>query len=105
MRVFLKEYPRADPFQPLHDLTDILVGPVREENVYVVAGHFATHNRPLMFHRDLPDQVAHTNRHFSCQHGLTVFWDPYQMDLQIGGRVRAMSVGLMRPLYTIPPFA
>lgn len=54
------EYPRADPLQPLHDLTDILVGPIREENVYVDTGHFATDNPQLMFHRELPDQVAHT---------------------------------------------
>lgn len=86
------EYPRADPFQPLHDLTDILVGPIREENVYVVAGHFATYNLQLMFHHDLPDQVAHTNSHISRQHCLAVFRDPYQMHFQICGRVRAMPI-------------
>ena len=60
--------------------------------MYVVAGHFATDDFQLMFHRDLPDQVAYTNGHLSRQHRFSVFRDPYQMDLQIGGRVRAMPV-------------
>ena len=58
----------------------------------VIAGYFTRYDRHLMLHRNLPNQVAHTKRHLSRQHCLSLFRDPHQMDLQIVLRVRAQLV-------------
>jgi hypothetical protein len=57
------------------------MGTIGEKYVYMVARYFATNNLQLVFHRDLPYQVALTNGDVSGQNRLTVFGDPYQMDL------------------------
>ncbi len=92
VRELLKEYAGTDPLQPLHDHAHVNVRTVRHQNVNVVARDFARQNRDLMFHRNLPNQVAHTNRYFTRQHFLAVLGNPYQVNLQIVFRVRAKLV-------------
>src|SRR5262249_1018997 len=92
VRELLKQYPRTDPFQPLHHPADIHVGSISNQHVNVVAGHFSRKYADLVLHRDLPDQVAHTKRHLPRQHRLAIFRDPHQMHLQIVLRVRSQLV-------------
>jgi hypothetical protein len=92
VRKLLKQDPRTDAFQPRYNPTDIHMGPISHQHVNVIAGHLPPKDRDLMFHRDLPNQVAHTKRHLPRQHCLPVFRDPYQMYLQIVLRVRAQLV-------------
>ena len=94
MRKLLKQDPRTDPFQPLHHPADIHVRPIIHQHVNVIAGYFTRCDRDLMLHRNLPNLVAHTKRHLSRQHCLSLFRDPHQMDLQIVLRVRAQLVPL-----------
>src|SRR5271165_331762 len=88
----LQQHPRADTFQPRHDLTDLLIRPLRHQQVNVVAGDLTGHDLQLMFCGNLPQQVAHTNCHFPRQHRLAVFCYPHEMDLEVTLRVRAQPV-------------
>jgi hypothetical protein len=92
MGKLLKENPRTDPLEPLHDRADIHVWSIRHQNVNVVARHFAGQYHDLMLHRDLPDQVAHAKRDLTCQHLLPVLWNPDKVHLQIVLRVGAQLV-------------
>ena len=92
MPKLLKQDPRTDPFQPLHYPADVHMGPITHQHVNVIAGHRARKNRNLVFHCDLPNQVAHTNSHLPRQHCLPVFRDPYQVYFQVVLRVRAQLV-------------
>src|SRR6478672_4958311 len=38
---FLQQHPRANPFEPLHNLADVLVGPISHKDVHMVARHFS----------------------------------------------------------------
>src|SRR5215475_9749538 len=59
MREFLQHQPRADPFEPLHDLTDVLMRLVLQKHMDMVARHFARDNLQLMLQGNLPQDVSH----------------------------------------------
>lgn len=92
VRKLLKEDSRTDPLQPLHDAAYIHMPTVCHQHVNVVACHLPRHNRDLVLHRYLPDQIAHPNRHLSCQYPLPILRYPHQMDFQIMLRVRAQLI-------------
>jgi len=58
----------------------------------MVSCDLAGDNLQLMFHTDLPAQVAHTYRDLPGQHLLAVFWDPHEMHLQVALRARSQAV-------------
>jgi hypothetical protein len=78
MGKLLKEYPRADPLQPLNDHAHINMRPVRRQHVNVVACDLAAQYADLVFHGNLPYQVAHTKRDLPRQYFFPVFGDPYK---------------------------
>jgi hypothetical protein len=92
VRKLLKQNPRTDALQPLHNPADIDMRPICHQHVNVIAGHFPRQNCEFVLHGNLPNQVAHTKRHLPGQHCLSVFRDPYQMYFQIVLRVRAQLV-------------
>ena len=89
MRKLLKQHPRADSFQPLHQHAHIHMRPVGHQHVNVVARHFPRQNRELVFHRNLTEPVAHPKDHLPHQDLLPIFRNPYQMHLEIVLRVRS----------------
>ena len=58
----------------------------------MVSCDVAADNLQLMFHSDLPDQVAHTYRDLPGQRLFAVFCDPHKMHLQVALRVRSQPV-------------
>ena len=92
VRKLLKEHPRTDALQPLDDCADVLIRAIRHKHVDVIACHFSRQNRQLVLHRDLSDQIAHTNGHLPSQHALPILRDPDQVDFEIGFRVRSVSI-------------
>ena len=92
VRKLLKEHPRTDALQPLDDCADVLIRAIRHKHVDVLACHFSRQNRQLVLHRDLSDQIAHTNGHLPSQHALPILRDPDQVDFEIGFRVRSVSI-------------
>ena len=54
VRKLLQQYARADPFQPLHHLTHVLIRSVGQEQVNVIARHLPGHDLQLVFCGDLP---------------------------------------------------
>ena len=58
---------------PLHDRTQVLVWSVGYEHVDVVACNLTRDYVQLMFHRDLTNQIAHTNRYWTDQNLFTIF--------------------------------
>ena len=92
VRKFLKKHSRTCPLQPLYYLAYILVRKIRNQNVNMVASNLPRNYLDLMFHGNLPDQVAHTYCHRPNQYLLTVFRNPYQVNFNIVGRVRAFTV-------------
>ena len=61
---------------PLHDRTQVLVWSVGYEHVDVVACNLTRDYVQLMFHRDLTNQIAHTNRYWTDQNLFTIFRYP-----------------------------
>jgi hypothetical protein len=49
----LQQHPRADPLQPLHNLADLLVRPIRNKQVNMVARDLAGNDLQFMLHGDL----------------------------------------------------
>ena len=92
VRKLLQPHPRAYPLKPLHDLAYLLMRAIGNEHVYVIACDLAGNNLQFVFRRDLPYQVAHTNRDFPSQHRLPILRDPHQVHLQVALRVRSQSV-------------
>ena len=92
VRKLLKKHSRTCPLQPLYYPAYILVRKIRNQNVNMVASNLPRNNLDLMFHGNLPDQVAHTYRHRPNQYLLTVFRNPYQVNFNIVCRVRAFTV-------------
>lgn len=60
--------------------------------MYVVARNLPGHNLQFVLCGDLPQQVAHTNRHVSYQDCLSILRHPHQMYFQVALRVRAQPV-------------
>ena len=89
---FLKEYPWTRSFQPLSHFANGMVGMIGNQDVNMVARHFAAQNLQIMLHSDLAYQVAHTNRYRPYQYLLTIFGHPHQVDFKIVFCVRAYSV-------------
>ena len=65
---------------------------VRYENVDVVACNLTRNYVQLMFHRDLTNQIAHTNRYWTDQHLFTIFRYPNDVRFQVRFRVRSVPV-------------
>ncbi len=68
-------------FEPLYNLTDVLMWMVGNKDVNMLACYFARQNLKIMLHSNLPYQYL-----------LAILWYPYQVDLQIIFRVRTSSV-------------
>jgi hypothetical protein len=58
----------------------------------MVARDLAGNDRQLMFHRNLSNQVARTNRDFTHKHRLPVLRYPHQVNLEVALRVRSQAV-------------
>ena len=65
---------------------------IRNKHVYVIACDLARNDLQLMLGRDLPYQVAHTNRDLPSQYWLPVFRNPHQVHLQVALRVRSQPI-------------
>jgi hypothetical protein len=65
---------------------------MRQENVDVVACNFPRNDVQLVFHRNLTNKVAHTNRYRTHEHLFAIFRYPDQVDFQVRFRVRSVSV-------------
>ena len=78
-----QQYSRAYALQPLHDFAYILRRAVGDEHMNVVAGDLPRDNFKLMLQCNLPENVSCTNSHLPRQHSLSVFRNPYQVDLQV----------------------
>ena len=62
VRELLEEKARAGALEPLHDLADVLVRAVAEEQVHVVRGDFARDDLEIVLGRDLPQKVTSPDR-------------------------------------------
>ena len=89
---FLQQNSRTRPFQPLDYVTHILVGMIRNEYVNMVASNLPRQDMDLMFHSNLPDQVAHPYGHWPNQYSFAIFRNPDQVNFKIVGRVRAFTI-------------
>jgi hypothetical protein len=69
----------------------MLIRSIRDEQVYVVA-RLPRHNLQFVLCGDLPQQVAHTNRHISGQHRFRYFGTHTRCTFRSLFRVRAQSV-------------
>src|SRR5665213_1256703 len=92
MQIPLQQYPRTRPFEPLHDLADLLRRSVAQKAMNVVSCDLARDNLQLMFRGDLPNKVAHTKCDLPDQHLFAVFWDSYEMYLQAAVLVGSPAV-------------
>ena len=91
MRKLRKQNPRTDALQPLHDLANVLRGPISDEHMHMIAGYFPGDNLQLMLQGNLPQDIARPDRHRTAQHTLSVFRDPDHMYLQV-----SLGVGTQR---------
>ena len=65
---------------------------VGQEDVDVVACNLTRDNVPLMFQRDLTNEIAHTNRYRADEHLFTIFRYPDDVRFQVRFRVRSVPV-------------
>ena len=65
---------------------------VGQEDVDVVACNLTRDNVQLMFHRDLTNEIAHTNRYRTDEHLFTIFRYPDDVRFQVRFRVRSVPV-------------
>ena len=73
-------------------LAPFLVRTVGQEDVDVVACNLTRDNVQLMFHRDLTNEVAHTNHYRTDEHLFTIFRYPDDGRFQVRFRVRSVLV-------------
>jgi hypothetical protein len=97
MSKLLKEDSRTDAFQPLHNHAHVHVGPVRHQDVNVVACHLSAQDRDLMFHCYLAYQIAYPNRNLSRHYSLAVLWHPHKVHFEIMFCVRPQLVSFHAP--------
>ena len=105
VRELLKEKARAGALEPLHDLADVLVSAIAEEQVHVVRGDFARDDLEIVLGRNLPQQVTGPDGDRSRQHPLTVLWDPDEVNLEVVTRVAAKAVSSQDATSPTLPFA
>ena len=105
VRELLQQEPRTRSLEPLHDLADVLVSAVAEEQVHVVRGDFARDDLEIVLGRNLPQQVTGPDGDRSRQHPLTVLWDPDEVNLEVVTRVAAKAVSSHDATSPTFPFA
>ena len=105
VRELLKEKARAGALEPLHDLADVLVRAVAEEQVHVIRGDLARDDLEIVLGRDLPQKVTSPDRDRARQHPLAVLGDPDEVNLEIVTRVAARAVSSHGATSPIFPFA
>ena len=83
MRKLLKEDARADPFEILDDLRDVLSWAEAHKHVHAIDRHLSRNHVEFVLHCDLAQDVPRPDRNLPCQNALSVFRDPYEVHLQI----------------------
>src|SRR4051794_12680480 len=59
MRELLEQEARAGALEPLHDLADVLVRTVTDEQVHVIRGDLARDDVQVVLGRDLPQEIVY----------------------------------------------
>ena len=91
--------------EPLHNLADVLVRAVAEEQVHVIRGDLARDDLEIVLGRDLPQKVTSPDRDRARQHPLAVLGDPDEVNLEIITRVAAKAVSSHDATSPTFPFA
>src|SRR5215207_4710843 len=65
---------------------------VADEQVNVVGRHLARDDLQLVLDRNLPQEIARSDRHRAGQHPLAVLGNPDEVDLEIVARVATEAV-------------
>jgi len=74
---------RAYPFEPLHNLADILGWAIGNEHMDMITGNLSGDNFNFVFQGNLPQYVPSPDCNRPCQYRLSVFRNPHQMDFQV----------------------
>ena len=105
MGELLEQEPRTRSLEPLHDLADVLMGPIADEHVHMLGCHLARDDVQLILYRDLAQKIADPRRHRPRQHPFAVLWAPHQVNLEIVLRVATEPISSHNATSSTLPFA
>ena len=90
--ILLQELASTPAFDPAHDLTNSVLGRIRQMQVYMIAADDALDNSNIKGITDLSDQVAAAQLDLASEYAVSVLRAEDQVHLQLVDAMGAMSL-------------